>query len=301
MNGKLLNLIGFAGLVAGLFTATPVHAMFGKHSGSRSHPSRGYRLSSGHEATAVGVQPGPSAYPRYRNYAGTYVAYGPRPYYYYQPWYAVGPTGAVVVEEGVVHRYPDRRDVYEYEDEKRADPFEIYRFELGASLGAGAQPDGQRVGMFGLNLLVDWRSLGIDVRYDDVGFESGSGAFNSVDHVKLLNATMTFALIDGQHGRLRAHIGAFSAFAPEATFVGPGGGLSLSLDLFGPFTAEGSAQAVVFPFTQFDTRAAVGLRLGAIEGRLGWRYLLLDDQGRLGGDGTPSISSGPYVGALIRI
>jgi hypothetical protein len=297
MNGKLLNLIGVAGIASGLLSATPAHAMFGRHSSSRSHPSRGYRLSSSHEATAVGVQPGPSAYPRYRNYAGTYVAYGPRPYYYYQPWYAVGPTGAVVVEEGVVHRYPDRRDVYEYEDEKKPDPFEIYRFELGATLGAATQPDGQGVGMFGLNLLVDWRSLGIDVRYDDLALSSSA----SVDRIKLLNGTMTFALIDGQHGRLRAHVGAFSYFAPNATFVGPGGGLSLSLDLFGPFTAEGSAQAVIVPFTQFDTRAAMGLRLGPIEGRLGWRYVFLDDQNRLGDGGNQTVASGPYVGALIRI
>jgi hypothetical protein len=238
-------------------------------------------------------------HPGYRGYYGAYVGVGPRPYYYYPSWYAVGPASAVVVEEGVVHRYPDRRDAYEYE-ERRPDPFELYRFELGASLGGGAQPNGERTGFFGLNLLVDWRSIGIDVRYDDLAFQS-SDAFASVDHVRLFNGTMTFALIDGEHGRLRAHLGAFSAIAPQATFVGPGGGLSLSLDLIGPFTAEGSAQAVIFPFTQFDTRAAMGLRLGPIEGRLGWRYVLLDDQGRLGDGDHMSVSSGPYLGALIRI
>jgi hypothetical protein len=299
MNAKLLNLIGVVGLAVGLLAATPAHAMPGKHSGRRA--SRGY-----HGATAVGTGPvGPVAHPSYRGYYGggyygAYVGVGPRPYFYYPwyasyPWYAVGPTSAVVVSQGVVNPYPDRRDVYEYQEEKRADPFEIYRFELGAT----AQPLSNGSGIFGLNLLVDWRSLGIDVRFDDVGIRPDS--LSSVDHSRLLNASMTFPLIDGEHGRLRAHLGAYSLFVPGTTFVGPGGGLSLSLDLFGPFTAEGSAQAVLFPFTQLDSRAAMGLRLGPIEGRLGWRFLLLDDQGRSGDVGNVNVASGPYLGALIRI
>ena len=53
--------------------------------------------------------------------------------------------------------------------------------------------------------------------------------------------------------------------------------------MLGPFTAEASAQFVVFPFTKIDTRAAMGLRLGPVEGRLGWRFTILDDQGRVDG------------------
>jgi hypothetical protein len=83
--------------------------------------------------------------------------------------------------------------------------------------------------------------------------------------------------------------------------VADSGGLSASADLFGPFTAEASAQFVVFPFTKIDTRAAMGLRLGPVEGRLGWRFTILDDQGRVDGVRNVDLMTGPYTGALLRL
>ncbi len=292
-----LKFLGVALVAVGLLSAGPAEARFGKRTDSEKSEKteKGYRTkrsrsTGSHSASAVGSQP------RHQHSGGGHVVVRPRPRYY-RPWYGWGyaPRQTVIVHDHHYAGQPAPAPQAEQYVEPYESPFAVKRFELGGT----AQPllNGS---VLGLNLLVDWKSLGIDLRFDTLGLraEDGSG---TIDAIRMFDATATFALIDGENGRLRAHLGAYSAFAPDIAFIGPGGGLSASADLFGPFTAEASAQFVVFPFTKIDTRAAMGLRLGPVEGRLGWRFTILDDQGRVDGVRNVDLMTGPYIGALLRL
>ncbi len=298
MTRYLMNCLGAALVAAGLLSAGPAEARFGKKTEKTEEvesrqPTKKARPKGSHSASAVGSRPSRThvqrdhsprvkVRPRYRHHR------------YRRPWYAWGwgyaPRQTVVVHE---HHHAEQPAPEQYEEYES--PSAVKRFELGGT----AQPllNGS---VLGLNLLVDWTRVGMDLRFDNLSLvaEDGTGGR---DHIRMFDATATFGLLTGDRGRLRAHLGAYTAFAPDIAMIGPGGGFSASLDLLGPITTEASAQLVLFPFTKIDTRAAMGLRLGPVEGRLGWRFMILDDQGRVDGVRNVDLMTGPYIGALIRL
>lgn len=150
--------------------------------------------------------------------------------------------------------------------------------------------------VLGAQVRADWKHFGFDVRYDHLALLAEDGTL-SFDSIRLLDTTLSLSLLNGDRGRLRAHLGLYSAFAPDIIFVGPGGGLSASMDLFGPFTAEAAGHVVLIPYTKVDTWAGVGLRIGVFEGRGGLRFTMLDDQGRVDGVVNRDVMVGPYVSA----
>ena len=297
MTPNLLKCFGVALVAAGLLSAGPAEARFGKKTeksekteSSQPTTKKKARSSGSHSASAVGSRPTRTHVQR--DYSPQVVVRPRYRRYHRRPWYGRGyaPRQTVVVHE---HHHDDQAPPEQHEEYES--PFAVKRFELGGT----AQPllNGS---VLGLNLLVDWNRAGMDLRFDNLTLlaEDGSG---DRDHIRMFDATATFGLITGDRGRLRAHLGAYTAFAPDISMIGPGGGFSASLDLLGPITTEASAQLVLFPFTKIDTRAAVGLRLGPVEGRLGWRFMILDDQGRVDGVRNVDLMTGPYIGALIRL
>ena len=196
----------------------------------------------------------------------------------------VAPAPVVVASPG----YYQEEQVYTAEPAP-APSAQNFRFELfggvqpmlsGVDLSLSAQLDGQR---FGGGVQLDGIALAA---------EDGSGA---VDTLSLVDATLSYSLLVGPQGRLRVHGGLYSAFAPDVTFVGPGVGLSTSLNLVGPFTADAGTSLVVFPYTKVDAHAALGLKISIVELRGGVRLTALDDQGRVDGVAHRDVLAGPYL------
>lgn len=120
----------------------------------------------------------------------------------------------------------------------------------------------------------------------------GSGA---VDHLRLWNSYVTFAVLANERGRLRLGAGVDAAMAPDATFVGPGFVAQASVGLAGPIGLEGTVHLTPLPFTQVDWSAGATLALGPVGLRGGWRRIYLNDQGNLDGVIHEDVFSGPYV------
>ena len=59
---------------------------------------------------------------------------------------------------------------------------------------------------------------------------------------------------------------------------------------------EGRGQFVPVPYIQVDAQAGLALRLGILTLRSGWRWLMLDDRGRVDGVVHRDYFSGPYAG-----
>lgn len=267
--------------LAVMFAAAPAQARFGKSSEPeqgetakrRGKPAKKseVRTERGHAATAVRPRSS-TAYVVDDDccYDEVYV----RPHSH---GYVVVQPSPVYVSRGYTRTYQEEE---QYVPEQRVEAF------------ATAQPM-LNGGMLGVNLRVDWARLGVDVRYDGLAlWDDGTW---SVDTIHMLDGTMTWSFFASDRGRLRAHLGLYSAFAPDAVFVGPGGGLSASINLFGPLTADAGGHLVLIPFTKLDSYAALGLRLGVLEARGGLRFTVLSDQGRVDGIQHTDVLAGPYI------
>ncbi len=53
---------------------------------------------------------------------------------------------------------------------------------------------------------------------------------------------------------------------------------------------------MVVPYTQLDAQAGLGLHLGILTLRTGWRWLLLNDRGLVDGEAHQDVFAGPYAG-----
>ena len=226
----------------------------------------------------------------YENDGPGYVVQRPRRYYrpYYRPYRrsVVIVQPAPVYASGVVYDTPVVESQPELVPAPAPAPMHLELFGSAQPMLNGA--------MVGLSMKVEGRSAGVDMRYDHLSLLADDGS-DAVDTLHLASAALTWSLLNGEHGRLRVHVGAYAAFAPDVAFVAPGGGFSTSLNLFGPFTAEADAQLALLPFTELDTRAGLGLRLGIVEGRAGMRLVYLNDQGRVDGIAHADAVVGPYV------
>ena len=116
------------------------------------------------------------------------------------------------------------------------------------------------------------------------------------DTLRLYAMHLTYALLSSEQGRLRVEAGVSAAKAPDITLVGPSFTLSFERCLFGALDVEGSGQVVPVPFLRLDAQAGLGLHLGVLTLRGGWRWMLLDDQGHVDGEAHRDTFSGPYLG-----
>ncbi len=288
----LMSVAVLAALVAG-----PAEARFGKSGGGRSssssHGSSSHSSSSPssstHAATPVG---GGSSYSGGYGYGG----YGGGGYYgggygYYRPhWYSgyyFG--GAFVPYYGYGWGYPTgyATATTTAGSEQPSAPLrvttgvEAQGFLSGFTLGVAASLEGER---WGFAVAAQNMSLRKD---------NGQPGF---DNLQAISAHLTFALLTGQYGRLRVEGGADSIFAPDIVVLGPTAGVSGVIWVGGPFAIEGSAMYTPWPFPQVDGKAGLAIGIGAIGLRAGWRFQLLNDQGRAGGTANTDILNGPYVG-----
>jgi len=301
-----------AALVVSLVLPNAVHAGFGRRgsSQSRAHSSARARSSGSGFGRATRVPRSASRAGRgargasgYRSRAsrggsawGTgfgYRTYYP-PGYGYQAWgygfgyvptYAAQPTPVVVDSQSAGLAAP-------YADEG---PFAVAALAGDLTFG-GVGP------LLGLQLSIEGETLGVLLAYtaafapiDDTG---------QYDTLHLATGHVTYALLSGERGRLRAELGVHIAAAPEITFVAPGAGLSAVVGLAGPLGLEARVFGNVWPYTQVDARAGLSLSLGGVGLGAGVRALYLNDNGALGevnaGD-TADLFFGPYATLAVAL
>jgi hypothetical protein len=153
-------------------------------------------------------------------------------------------------------------------------------------------PEGRAVGF---NLGVEERHWGVSARINSLTLNTDDGS-EGKDQITLADASVTFAPMASEHGRLRWEAGVAMARAPDITFIGPSLGLSFERCLFGPFDLEGRVQWVPLPHLQLDGQMGLAMHLGALTVRAGWRGLLLDDRGHLDGVVHREKMGGPFGG-----
>ncbi len=259
-----------------------------KGSGGGGSKSRGHKVERGssgtHAASAVRTRGGRDR-DRGHRYGG-HRRRGSR--VYVAPAPCCGGGGVVVERHTYVGSEPD---VHAHHPAPEQEQSGVQRFELLA----GVQP-ALGAGIFSAGLLADWTRWGFDARVDNLLFlPEASG--QPLDRVTLFDASITRSIVGNGRSRLRWHLGVSSAFAPDATFVGPSGGLSASAKVLGPLTFDAAANLTLIPFTKVDTRAGLGLRLGVVEVRGGVRMLAINDQGRVDGVHNTEMFIGPYAAA----
>ncbi len=151
-----------------------------------------------------------------------------------------------------------------------------------------------------LNLGLEGLHWGVDGALTSMKLPTDDGTAGT-DKLELYSMHLTYALLTSDVGRLRAEAGVAAAKGPDVTLVGPSIALSFERCLFGAMDLEGRAQFVPVPHMQLDTQAGLGLHMGILTLRGGWRWLLLNDRGLAGGDANQDILSGPYVGLGLNI
>jgi hypothetical protein len=127
---------------------------------------------------------------------------------------------------------------------------------------------------------------------------------DAYDTIHLMQGHVTYALLAGERGRLRAELGLHAAFAPAVTFFAPGAGVSGALGLVGPLGLEARVYANVWPYTQLDARAGFSLGNDVAGVSLGARALYLNDNGVLGAvnaDDTDDLFYGPYLAVAFAL
>lgn len=164
-----------------------------------------------------------------------------------------------------------------------------------ATLGVDAFAHGLG-GSLGLNMAVEGQRWGLNGQYSSLFYASDFGGLDP-STTSLYDLRLSYALISGQHGRLRLEGGVSGVVAPDLATLGPDAGVSVALGLVGPVGVEAAAHATVLPHQRYDWNAGLTLALGHVGLRAGWKQLRLDDNG-LTEQGVRYVDdfSGPYFG-----
>jgi hypothetical protein len=151
-------------------------------------------------------------------------------------------------------------------------------------------------GSAGLDLGVEKDRFGANVHFSGI-FVKAEDEPGVTDNISLLSAHLTYAVFSGEVGKLRLGGGVDTAFAPDITLVGPGFSISGALGVWGPLGVESSLRVTPLPFIQLDFGAGATFSFGPVGLRLGWRHLLLNDNGHVDGVVHKDVFSGPSVAA----
>ena len=152
---------------------------------------------------------------------------------------------------------------------------------------------------FGLGLGVEGEHWGVLAQWNGFYLDSLDGP--GTDNVNVVHLHLTYALLSGPLGRLRLHLGASGAFAPDLSRIGPSLGVSAALGLLGPLGLEGQVSYTPTPFVEFDAFAGVSLGWGPIAIRGGYHWTYLDDRGLVDGIPHSERYQGPWIGLGVAL
>lgn len=290
---RSILLVAVASTLAVALAPTPAEARFGKRSGGSSGGSSG----GAHGASGGGaVYYSPRYYSPYRYYgygwpsfyAGWgygYYPFGYYPPYYYTP-YAYPVAGPVLTQQAPGPKITTTLAL-EGQTFGTLDSSGYHSRGNGSAVGGRIAFEGHRLG-------VNLQFTEIFAPIDNVSVSTGT------DNIGLFNIYGTYALIAHPNARLRVEAGLTSAFAPNLTVAGPGGGFSAVI-LFGPLGIEGAIHGTPFPYRQLDWNTGLALNLGPLGLHGGWRRIYLDDQGLVDGNRNTDVFGGPYVGLTLTL
>lgn len=212
---------------------------------------------------------------------GTYVAPGYPPGVYPPGNYPPPPAGTPVDEDGLP---------IEPERSVRRTVFSITGYgqhveSKGSAFGLGFGVEGEHWGF-----LAQWN-----------GFYLDSLTGDGTDNINLVHLHATYAVLSGPLGRLRLHLGASGAFAPDLTRVGPSVGISAALGLIGPLGIEGQVSYTPTPFVEFDAFAGLSIGWDHLALRGGYHWTYVDDRGLVDGIAHTERYQGPWIGLGIAL
>lgn len=147
----------------------------------------------------------------------------------------------------------------------------------------------------GLSAMVEFDRIGASVSGQHLNVAADDGTIAD-DTLQQLSVRLSYALLVGSRGRLRAELGADTIFAADVVVAGPTIGFSGTLWVAGPVAFEGSIYGSVYPFMQLDSRLGLVVGMGSLGLRLGWRTQFLDDLGAVDGVSHQDVFMGPYAG-----
>lgn len=147
----------------------------------------------------------------------------------------------------------------------------------------------------GLGAMVEFDRIGASVSGQHLSVATDDGSVGD-DTLQQLSVRVSYALLVGSRGRLRAEAGADTIFAADVVVAGPTIGFSGTLWVAGPVAFEGSLSGSVYPFVQVDARLGVVVGMGSLGLRLGFRTQFLDDLGVVDGVSHQDLFMGPYAG-----
>jgi len=285
-------LVALASTLAVALAPSPAEARFGKRSGSSGGNSGGgVHGSSG----GGGVYYGPRYYGPYRYYGWPSLyagwGYGYYPFGYYPPYFYDPYAYPVAGQPVLVQQTPGPKITTTLALEGQTfGTLDSGGYHSRGNSGAVAG----KLGFEGQRLGVNLQFTSIFIPRDNVSLGSGH------DTIGLFNLYGTYALISHPHGRLRIEAGLTSAFAPDLTVAGPGGGFSAVI-LLGPVGIEGAIHGTPFPYRQLDWNTGLALNLGPLGLHGGWRRIYLDDKGLVDGIRNTDVFSGPYLGLTLTL
>ncbi len=169
---------------------------------------------------------------------------------------------------------------------------------------ANLTADGGLVGqgtVVGVGLQIDGERFGGGARLHVLSLATDDGSPGH-DTIGLLSLKPSMLLVSNKSLSVRVSGGLDMAFAPDALFIGPGIGTSALLRVVGPVKLEASANWTPFPFTQVNGDAGLGVDVGPVRLRGGYRAIYLSDQGRVeAGRINREFFAGPYAGMSLRL
>jgi hypothetical protein len=202
-----------------------------------------------------------------------------------------GSSGSVTVvtvdDHTPMYPYAYSPRVEQQAEPERRNPVMVRLGMEGQAMGGGSA--------IVLNLGLEGKRWGVNGAMTSLTLPADDGT-EKKDGIQLISTHLTYALYSSDRGRLRLEGGLAVATAPDVTFVGPSVAASFERCLFGGLDLEGRAQLVPVPYTQVEAQAGLGLHLGVLTLRGGWRWMVLNDRGAVDGETHEDIFTGPYAG-----
>jgi len=288
---RSILLVALASTLAVALAPSPAEARFGKRSGSSGGNSGGgVHGSSG----GGGVYYGPRYYAPYRYYGWPSLyagwGYGYYPFGYYPPYFYDPYAYPVAGQPVLVQQAPGPKITTTL-------ALEGQTFGTLDSSGYHGRGNGSALGG---RLAFEGQRLGINLQFTAISAPVDNVSSPQRDTIGLFNVYGTYALISHPHGRLRIEAGLTSAFAPDLTTAGPGGGFSAVI-LLGPVGIEGAIHGTPFPYRQLDWNTGLALNLGPLGLHGGWRRIFLDDRGLVDSTSHTDTFGGPYLGLTLTL
>ncbi|MFZ5471208.1 MAG: hypothetical protein ACOZIN_17435 [Myxococcota bacterium] len=145
-----------------------------------------------------------------------------------------------------------------------------------------------------LRLRIDGSTAGVLTSYDLAALRS-CDCPGEIDVIHLISGQLVGWLASGSRGLVGLTLGATAALAPDIDLLGPTIGAVAMWKLPGPLSLEGQLAVTSITFVAVDSRAALVLRVGALQFFAGYRYAYLNDKAQVDDVERSDTLAGPFA------